>query len=341
MRLVKLEELIEGDTIAENIFTETGDVLINARDAFREEYRGYLQAAGIHSLFIEDEVSKGIQPKSLLPKQVKQTILIDIEQVFTRMKNTLTIDQREINKITQMLIEEISKEEMVMELIDLRANRLTVYEHSIAVALMCSVVCKRLDIKEDLVPKIVSGALLHDIGKKRLPIDLLNKKELTLQERQLMRSHINKGYNIIKDEVEISPLTKLIVLCHHEREDGSGYPFGKAGELHIGVKVVSVCDYFHNLIMDGISMDQIISRSKGEGFDENIRKAVESIVAFYPVGTLVKLTTGETAIVEKNFIVDLSRPFVRVVNEGEVLERTNIRFNLQEEPNIEIEGRIN
>lgn len=340
MRLVKTEYLKEGEIIGEDLFNDNGAILLKKASIFREGYREHLKKSGVQSLFIDDALSKGVEPVYAMSKKLRESIVRDIKKAIERTKDSFEVDTDVINKISNMIVEEISHTNLVCELVDLKTNGFEIYEHSIGVAIMANMVGRKLNLTIEQIQKITTGALLHDIGKLQLPQNLWSKEMLSLEEEELVKTHTDLGYNSIKDNLGISPVTKLVVLCHHEREDGSGYPLGKEEDLHIGAKIVAVCDYFHNLIMKGLPLTHIMLKGKAEKFDLKVRRAVESILAFYPVGSLVKLSMGDIAIVEKNFAENLHRPQVRLIKSLEEREETNIKINLQEEENITIVSKI-
>ena len=122
---------------------------------------------------------------------------------------------------------------------------------------------------------IVVGSLLHDIGMIFIPKEILEKTtKLTEEERKTIQNHSEMGYCMIKDDNTISALAKLIVLCHHEREDGSGYPLGKGEDLHIGAKIVAACDVFvaitsERCYREGLSLNEAIILLRKEKLNEN------------------------------------------------------------------------
>lgn len=346
MRLVEVRYLKEGDVIGHDIVSETGAILLRKSSIFKEAYRANLLARNIDYIYIDDEISKGIEPVEIISREARSKIYTDVAKEFEKIRTSLTMNYEVLFKTTNSLMEQLSSKNIVCEMSDLKTNHFDTYNHSIGVAIMATLVCKKMSLSEELTEKIVLGALMHDIGKMIIPKDILDKPApLTDEEYEVMKTHTTIGYEMIKNNVELSPITKVAVLCHHEREDGMGYPLGKGDELHIGTKIVAACDVFHALLSDrsyrkGLPVNRAIMIAKGEKLDPQIREIVESILAFYPVGSVVGLSTGEFAIVEKNFTENLERPLVRVVYQSTVGDVTPYKIDLREKKEVYIVDRI-
>lgn len=346
MRLVSTKYLKEGDIIARDIVSYEGGVLLRHDTRFREVFKGKLMERNISEVYIEDEISKGIQPMELLEASVRRVITQDIKTQFLRLQKNLQVDVERLAYIADFLIEALSQKEMILELEDLRVNDQYTYEHCIAVAILTNLVCDKMQMNREQKEQVVMGALIHDIGKMILPKDILNKPgKLSEDEYELVKSHTEVGYRMIKDNPELSAITKLAVLCHHEREDGSGYPLGKGKELHIGTKIVAACDLFHALISDrcyrqGLPLNEVMMIAEQEPINPKIRTIIMNAFAYYPVGCMVKLNNGKIAVVEQNFSANLKRPIVRVVEKhcGNEVSRY-YKVNLQNERECYIVGR--
>lgn len=136
----------------------------------------------------------------------------------------------------------------------LRIERPEVFRHSLNVAYLVAEIILRnytdelsLTVEKDSLNDVIQGALLHDVGK--LKVDnrvLLKESRLTDDEIELIRQHPIFGYDLLNENSEISELTKQIVLSHHERPDGTGYPY-HIKNLSNSVKIVSICDKYDAL----------------------------------------------------------------------------------------------
>ena len=345
MRLVPIEHLKDGDIIAKDIISYDGGVLLRHDTRFKEVFKSKLIERNVSEVYIDDEISKGIEPTELIESSIKQRMANDIKKQFEKLKDRLELDVSVFSEITGFLIEQLSRKELVLELDDLKTNDDYTYEHCLAVAILTNVVCNKMSMNIYQKEKIVMGAMIHDIGKIIIPKDILNKPDrLTEEEYEIMKSHTVVGYKMIKDNTEISAITKLAVLCHHEREDGSGYPLGKGEELHIGTKIVAACDLYHALISDrcyrqGLPINEVITVAQKEAINPEIRTIIENTFSYYPVGCMIQLNNGKIGIVEKNIASDVKRPIVRIIDKEEGRLVATYKLNLQNERQLYIVSR--
>ena len=345
MRLVQIKNLKEGDIIARDVIGLEGGILLKHRTRFKEAYREKLIERNIFEVFIEDELSKGIEPSETLTNEIKRKINADIKEQFDKLRDDIAIDPKAIAETAKLMIEQLQEKEMVLELEELRVNDNYTYEHCIAVAILSNVVCNKLRLNQEMKEQIVMGALIHDIGKVVIPKDILNKPgQLTEEEYALIKTHAEVGYSMIKSNPQISAITKLAVLCHHEREDGSGYPLKKKEELHISAKIVAACDLFHALISDrcyrkGLPLNEVIAIAEKQAINPKIRDIIIHSLCYYPVGCTVVLNDGRLAIVEKNYAANIKRPLIRVIEKADEKYIFSYKVDLLTETKLEIVSR--
>lgn len=142
------------------------------------------------------------------------------------------------------------------------------YSHGINVAMLSTVLAHKLKLKEQLIKDITLAAMLHDIGKTRIPEEILYKPTLTSSELKLIQLHPKIGYNIIKNELNLSENIARVALQHHERRDGTGYPFGTSGDkINTETSIVSICNVYDKL-----------TSGKGEIKVKNSKEAIKYIL---------------------------------------------------------------
>lgn len=346
MRIVQTTQLVHGDIIARDIVSYGGSLLLKKNTRFREAFRGKLIERNITEVYIDDELSKGIEPQNMISDEVRNKVTVDIKNEFEKLENNVMMNVDVINSVSEILLNEMQGKELIWEIQDLKVNDFYTYEHCISVAILAGLVCKKMNLPLKQQQEIVVGGLIHDIGKIILPKDILNKPgSLTKEEYELVKTHTEVGYKMIKDNRNLSAISKLIVLCHHEREDGSGYPLGKGEELHIGSKIVAASDLYHALISNrcyrkGLPINEVVSIAQKEKINSEVRKVMECCLAFYPVGAMVLLSNEQIAIVEKNYANDVRRPLVKVIYDVKTHSKERFKINLQQTKNIDIKERI-
>lgn len=120
--------------------------------------------------------------------------------------------------------------------------------HALNTAILSGMLAKKMNLSENRIYDVVLAGLLHDIGKEKIPHELLSKTNLTNQELVILQEHTKIGYKIIKVEMELSDSIARAALEHHEHNDGSGYPYGRSGDrITVESQIVNVCNYFDNL----------------------------------------------------------------------------------------------
>lgn len=134
-------------------------------------------------------------------------------------------------------------------LLALTAHDYATYSHSVNVAIYTLVLCKELGYSEDEMIQLGTGALLHDIGKSKIPLSIVNKPaRLTAKEFQEMKKHPELGYKMLLEMGEKNQFILDIVRYHHEKIDGSGYLQGLSAEsITQEVQIVTLCDIFDAL----------------------------------------------------------------------------------------------
>jgi putative nucleotidyltransferase with HDIG domain len=160
-------------------------------------------------------------------------------------------------------------------------------EHSRAVAAWCGRIAKRLGFDRDTVTLVSRGGLIHDVGKIKVPPEiLLAPRRLTDEERDIMQSHVTIGDEMLKDYPLLAGFSPF-VRWHHERMDGRGYPDKiPAGELPVTVRIVTVADSFNAMIgrrpyrgpfLPTLAIEELI-RHRGTQFDPEIVEAMIDVV---------------------------------------------------------------
>lgn len=120
--------------------------------------------------------------------------------------------------------------------------------HALNTAILSGAVAKRMGLGENTIFDVVLAGLLHDIGKTKIPQDILIKANLNHQQQLMIQDHTKIGYKIIKLDMGLPESIAKVALDHHEHNDGSGYPNGKSGErIGIESQIISIASYFDDL----------------------------------------------------------------------------------------------
>jgi len=197
------------------------------------------------------------------------------------------------------------------------------FTHMVNVSILTMGQARALGIDGRLLREFGLSALMHDIGKVRTPKDVLNKPEkLTDEEFLVMRRHTVDGAEILRRTPEMPILAPVVAFEHHLRLDGTGYPTGvQRNALNLGTMLCSIADVYDAMrsqrgYQEAFPTDRILAvltRNDGSQFDQHLVRRFVQLLGIYPPGTLVKLSTGEVAVVMQVHAPDPYRPRVRVL----------------------------
>ena len=178
--------------------------------------------------------------------------------------------------------------------------------HSLNVCILALAFGSSMNLSSEQLNILGTGALLHDIGKLRVPAGLLNKPEkLSPEEFQQMKSHCELGYQLLKDR-RLHPDSLDIIRHHHERADGSGYPDGLVKErIRPLTKMVSIVDVYDAVTTRRVYHNEsspfealnAMYRKTTESFDHDLVEKFIKCVGIYPIGSVVQLNTGQIGVV--------------------------------------------
>jgi putative nucleotidyltransferase with HDIG domain len=196
------------------------------------------------------------------------------------------------------------------------------YMHSVAVCALMVSLARQLALDEAQVREAGMAGLLHDIGKALMPMDVLNKPgKLTDEEFRVIKSHPVAGHKLLAESGSASPVVLDVCLHHHEKVDGSGYPERLSGDgISLYARMGAVCDIYDAITSNrpykagwdpAESIRKMTEWSKGY-FDERVFQAFIKSIGIYPIGSLVKLSSGRLAVVTEQSGKSLLAPRVKV-----------------------------
>jgi putative nucleotidyltransferase with HDIG domain len=211
----------------------------------------------------------------------------------------------------------------MLPLTTLKRHDTYTFEHSVSTCALMITFARRLGMSRQVIRDVAFGALLHDIGKARIPDSILNKpRSLTASEFERMKMHAIYSVEILEKSRNISPISLQIAAQHHERHDGSGYPKKLDSEnLSIYGKMAAIVDVY-----DAISSNRVYHRGlrpsealkkllewSAHHFEPKLVHSFIRSVGIYPAGSLVLLESGRLAIVRDQNEDDLLHPVVTAI----------------------------
>lgn len=254
-----------------------------------------------------------------------RTIIKDVlEKHIYRHNSDLKVIGEQAEKIIESVIEE---PEVITNITEMRNISTDMYTHCINVCALSTIMALRLKMSEKQVRNISIGAILHDIGLRYIKVPYMNTNETYMNVKDALeyKKHTIFGYSSLQDEGWIPDIAKEIILLHHERIDGKGYPFQHKGDkIKTEVKLVSLCDDFEGLI-SGVGSTKLkiyeaieyIKANQGIKYDATITDKLLESVAVYPVGINVITSEGEMGVVVRQNHKFTDRPVIKMLKHAD------------------------
>lgn len=332
MRLVNIVDVEVGSIVAKPIYDAKQSLLINKGSKLSQTILNKLVQSDIRHLYIDDELSKGVELEPMISDELKLQAFVAMKHIYESQvskndQNTEAVREsviRELKDIIDDIITEIySKNDQKYYSTELMGAEMYHYNHAVEVMILSLLIGRKMGIDRERLLKLGMGAILADIGKVRVPAEILNKKgKLEPEEFEEMKRHVEYSYSMLKDLVGISSLSRQIVLLHHEKLDGSGYPNGFSGDqIPLLVRIATVCDIFCAIVSDRtynnrISVDtaiEILRSATPLKLDQDVFAVLNQVIDVYPPGTLVELGDGKVCLVIKSNPNSPTRPVLRVI----------------------------
>ncbi len=230
-----------------------------------------------------------------------------MQQTFEQVQEGRELKLATIRHIVELLIQKVAGSSAALaQILAVKLYENLTYCHSVNVATLSLLIAKQIGFDERTTAAIGEAALLHDIGKTRIPLDVIRKPgALDKRERALMESHTTYGAEILVEVDGLRPLTPTVALEHHRGVGGSGYP--ELGERvpHFMSQLVSVADIYEAITgartyQDPSQPEQaclVLARLAGGKLNSAMVKAFVAAVTFFPVGSVVRTNRDETGVV--------------------------------------------
>lgn len=335
--------------IDQSIVDSTGRALI-AKGAFLDDFQiEYLHERGIGGVYIQEGELDPEELEMNISEHTKE--VIEKTRVQDRAKVTLTESVRKrvgegiqylysnaesegfleaTNNVTNELMNAIFENDAVaVDVGMLKVSDEYTFKHSVDVATMSMIIAKKYGLKDEEIRELGISGLLHDVGKSKIPNEVLNKPgKLTDEEFALMKQHSLFGFEILKKRNQFSDGIIRGVLQHHEKMNGKGYPLGvSADKIHKYARIISVADVYDALVTERPYKKAFSKRDAVEmimamtgDLDIEVMQSFLNSVILYPVDSVVELSNGEKAKVVENSTEYTLRPKVVGLQSGKIYD---------------------
>ena len=246
-----------------------------------------------------------------------------VSSMFQEARMGKAVDTSSARKLVEEISDSISRNPgALISLARLKTADDYTYMHSVAVCALMIALAKQLELDAETTRSLGIAGLLHDLGKALMPMEVLNKPgKLTDEEFAIIKTHPEQGYQLLLSSNDADDIALDVVLHHHEKTDGSGYPKRfKDSEISLFAKMGAVCDVYDAITSNrpykagwdpAESLRKMAEWSNGH-FDPKIFQAFVKSLGIYPIGSLVKLSSGRLGIVIEQTEHSLLSPRVKV-----------------------------
>jgi putative nucleotidyltransferase with HDIG domain len=245
------------------------------------------------------------------------------ERTFDDVMTGKGIDLGTIRDIVTLLIQKVAASNAALgQILAVKLYENLTYCHSVNVATLSLLIGKQIGFDQAATAALAEAALLHDIGKTRIPLEILKKPSaLDKRERRMMEAHTTHGAEILVEVDGLRPLTPTVALEHHRGVDGAGYPDLEGAVPHLMSQVVAVADIYE--AMTGARSYQepampeqaclVLARLAGTKLNTALVKAFVNAISFFPLGSVVRTDRDEVGVVVRTIPGEPLHPVIALM----------------------------
>ncbi|MDR3584651.1 MAG: HD-GYP domain-containing protein [Desulfosporosinus sp.] len=351
MRLVNMRYVEEGSILARPVMNSFGMVLLQTGVILTASYIDRLKTLGYDVLFIQDDRLDDVEINIAITNQTREVAYKSIELISkylerdSNSKDSIPIDNVRIS-VRQMINDLLSSSDIIGNLTEIQGYDDYTFHHSVNTTIISLILGIASGYSEQKLMELGMGVLMHDIGKIKVPEEILNKKTpLTEAEFGEIKKHTTYGFEILRKNNDLSLLSAHVAFQHQEKWDGTGYPRGlKGSAIHEYGRLAAIADVYEALTSKRVyrkaiepneAFEYIISQGNTH-FDPKIVEVFKKNIAVYPSGSGILLSNGQRGNVIKQNPAFPNRPFVRTFFENGEPLTAPIDYNLALYPSLMI-----
>ncbi len=302
MKTQSVETLKGGEILAMDIMDDQNEILLVKGTVIKNEYIELLKRLEILHVNLQDDAALMECPHYVLEpsliaeyvEQIQQILESHIYQEIYHGSHSL----KSMKFIARSLTDELQKRAEKIAVFDIDCILGNLYEHTFIVTALSLLTAIRMGLQKDMLYMIAEGCLLHNLGLRyvTVPYQDFVPEDHTPAEVFELKKHTILGYSALESASWLDSTVKDMVLFHHERKDGSGYPL-KQKKNSLECRIIQVCDSFcckiFGLECRRISVEEAwreLFFDQGKLYDKEVTDILLSLAACYPVGTIIKNT---------------------------------------------------
>jgi len=308
-KIVNISECKIGAVLAEDIFNYNNIKAVSKNTIINKYIKKRLQELGVFKICIyendrdREDYNKNIEYDNF--KKEYEDIIGSTQRLILDIFIENEVNCSRVIELANTIYNTVFEAEYITKYMSALKNvDEYTFIHSVNVAFYSMLIGRWMKMSEDEMKVLIEAGILHDIGKMKVDNKILNKPgKLTYEEFQEMKKHTIYGYDIIKEKSDIDDNIKKAVLSHHERMDGSGYPYGLAGDnINLYARIISIVDTYDAMTSNRIykkkvtpfkSFDMFLTEGLAL-YDIKILNVFLNNISPYYIGSNVVLSTGES-----------------------------------------------
>lgn len=320
---ISSDKVTRGMVLARNIINSNGRALLTKNQHLTQRYIKRLRELKIPYVYIDDGLGLEDTTPPVKPSTVTKATK-SLKQAFDYFVETGKADLQAIESQIDNIIDELSSNKNILfGMSELKTYDDYTYQHSVNVCILSIVIGMKQGYSRQQLRELGFGAMLHDIGKTKIPPEILNKPTLLTYEEYIeIKKHPWEGFSIVQSFKQLPYNSVYAILQHHEQVDGRGYPRGlNKYNIHDYGLIVAVADVFDALISDrpyrpaytNLEAMEIILQDRDTKLSGKYIDALFAHINIYPPGTMVHLSNGDLAVIVKNNADGLNHPQLKLL----------------------------
>ncbi|MDR3589512.1 MAG: HD domain-containing protein [Negativicutes bacterium] len=328
----KVEHLVPGMTVARDVYGESGSVLVGEHTVLSSHTIAKLIKWEIESVTVLSEAPANpiLDPKlQQFVTSYNKSVSV-VQQAFENIRATQQVPLETFSATAGEITANVrTVGNVVDQLYDLPVFGDCTFQHSVNVGVIAALIATWLDYPQDIVNAVSLAGLLHDVGKAQLPVELLNRPDkLSKADYDHYKQHALFGFSMVRDLSDLSESIKIAVTQHHERTDGSGYPYRLTTDrIHPYAKIIAIADLYDEALT--VNRDPVVISSPYSGLErlDDIKHCLDPKMCLpfmtrmlnYLSGNIVALSDGRQGRVAYLNPDHPSRSIIQLTS-GEVLD---------------------
>lgn len=330
---ILVSNLTPGMVLARSVYGPDGKLLLYGGVTLTAKYIFFLNKYNVLAVNIQSTLDDALpQDENLLEDEVKLFAAASVRQLTSGKGSSIKHYSAMVHSVEDIVDEILSGKLPLSNLTEISSVDTYTFTHSVDVCALSIYCGMKLNYPKTRLILLGIGSLLHDLGKVKVDSEILNKPgQLTSEEFSQIKNHPALGYSMLHKEINnnVDARSAIILLNHHERYDGTGYPRGlKGAEIDEMSTICAIADVYNAMVTDRIyrkalSQSEVYEMLLASGnvmFNMDTLKTFLTCINPYPKGTFVKLNSGHIGcVISSNSQLPL-RPVLQLIPSREIVD---------------------